>query len=64
MLGMSQAKPNETYDRLMKMTESTDSDLKKEALKLLGHLAGEGKVTQKQKDANIETGIEDIFASR
>jgi hypothetical protein len=54
MLGLAQAKPNETYDRLIKMTENPDSDLKKEALKLLGHLAGDGKITQKQKDTIIE----------
>lgn len=54
MLGLAQAKPDETYDRLMKMVENPDSDLKKEALKLLGHLAGENKFNQQQKDRILE----------
>lgn len=54
MLGLAQAKPDETYDRLMKMVEGTDSDLKKEALKLLGDLAGAGKFSKEQKDTIIE----------
>ena len=57
MLGLAQAKPKETYDRIMKMVEGPDSDLKKEALKLLGHLAGEGKVTPQQKTTIINVLI-------
>lgn len=57
MLGLAQAKPDETYDRLMKMVDSPDKDLKNEALILLGRLVGENRFKQNQKDKIIEVLI-------
>jgi HEAT repeat protein len=57
VLGLAQAMPSETYDRLIALLDESDSELKNEALKMLGELAGSGRVTEEQKNTIVEALI-------
>ena len=51
VMGLVKANPGEAYDRLMKMADETNIDLKNAALRSLGLLAGSGRLGEEQKDA-------------